>query len=509
MTPLPRLATWDRIIDAVLVVSSSVLQAIALAFAAFATRDAFGAIHAGHALAIETVLQLAVSGLVTAACLFLSRYRAEALGQSYAISLRRALYQQIAQLPKSRHEKRRVGALSLRFVGDLSAARLWFGRGLPSVCSAVVVIPGAAFILYSLDPALAVSGVAAFGLSLLLAAAMAWHLEHRHRRLRRRRANIAISMIERIAIAPELDLMGRTDRELQKLDTQGASLRNDALARRGRVVSLQAILQLGVAFASLFMLWQAGQTDIAPAIVAACLAVMALIALPLQNLASAWDYYCAWRVAREKAQRLLSEPTVKRGFANQTNAKVIDLTGEIDGTPVTFVARPNRISELTGPSASKLARCIAGFDTYEGIEVRYGEQQILPRIAFVGDAHVGLQGSLRRSATLMCQKRPSNSRIAKVIQELGLSDLLMAPEGLDQRVAENGHGLTSDQTLRLDLARAVLGKAEVVVIASIRWTACRHHKAELLATFQKLSTATIILADASAPSNMHENSRVI
>lgn len=509
MTSLPRLATRDRIIDAVLVVSSSVFQAIALAFAAFATRDAFGAIHAGHALAIETVLQLAISGVVGAACLFLSRYRAEALGQSYAISLRRVLYQQIAQLPKSRHERRRVGALSLRFVGDLSAARRWFGRGLTSVCAAAIVIPGAAFILYSLDPALAVSGVAAFGLSLLLAAALAWHLEHKHQRLRRRRANIAISIIERIAIAPELDLMGRTDRELQKLDTQGVSLRNDALARRGRVVSLQAILQLGVAFAGLVMLWQAGQADIAPAIVAACLAVMMLIALPLQNLASAWDYYCAWRVAREKAQRLLSEPTVKRSIAKQTNTIGIGVTGELDGTPVDFVARPNSISEVRGPYASKLARCIAGFDTYEGIAVRYGDQQSPQKIAFIGDAHIGLQGSLRRSATLMCRKRPSDRRIAKVLGHFGLTDLLMATEGLDQRVAENGHGLTSDQTLRLDLSRAVLGKAEVVVINSIRWTACRHNKAELLATFQKLSSATILLADEFAPSKVHKKSKVI
>ncbi len=509
MTPLPRLATRDRIIDAVLVVSSSVFQAVALAFAAFATRDAFGAIHAGHALAIETVLQLAGSGVGTAACLFLCRYRAEALGQSYAISLRRALYQQIAKLPKSRHERRRVGALSLRFVGDLSAARIWFGRGLPSVCSAAVIIPGAAAILFYLNPVLAVSGMAALGLTLLLAAAMAWHLEHRHRRLRRRRASIAISMIERIAIAPELDLMGRTDRELQKLDTQGATLRHDALARRGRVVGLQAILQLGVAFVSLLMLWQAGQTGIAPATVAACLAVMALIALPLQNLASAWDHHCAWRVAREKAQRLLSEPTVNRNVAQQTDAVVINVTGKLDEAPFTFVAKPNRTSELTGPYASKLARCIAGFDTYEGIEVRYGEHQIPPKLALIGDVHIGLQGSLRRSATLMCRKRPSDRRIAKVLRLLGLSDLLMAPEGLDQRIAENGHGLSSDQTLRLDLARAVLCEAEVVVISSIRWAACRHQQAELLAAFQELSSATIILADDHVTSNLNENSKVI
>ncbi|SDX77550.1 ATP-binding cassette, subfamily B [Ruegeria halocynthiae] len=505
MNPLPRLATRDRIIDAVLVVSCGIVQAIALALAAFATRDAFSALHAGEALALNTVLQLAISGGVAAACLLLSRYRAEALGQSYAISLRHMLYRQIARLPKSRHEERRVGALSLRFVGDLSAARLWFGRGLPDVLSAALVLPGAVIILYFLDPALAITGIASLSGALLIMGLLAWHLGRRHQKLRHNRANIAISMIERIAIAPELDLMGRTDRELRKLDKQGASLRKDALARRGRTTSLQAVLQLGVALSGLLMLWQASQFGIAPATVAASLSVLALIALPLQNLAGAWDQYCAWSVARAKAERLLSEPKIVRTVSSQGKPLGVNVTGEFEGTPVSLDARSCSTSTLTGRYAVSIARNIAGLDTNEGIAVLYGGQEKAPKVAFVGDDHIGLQGSLRRSASLMCLKRPSDQNITEVMTSFGLTELLLADRGLDQRLAENGNGLLPCQTLRIDLVRAVLGNAEIVVIASIRWASCQHDHAKLLDTLRKLSSATIILVEEVALPDMKQS----
>ncbi len=509
MKLLPGLATRDRIIDAVLVVSSSILQAGALAIGAFATRDAFAALHGGNVLAVETVAQLALAGVVAALCPLISQYRAEALGQSYAISLRQVLYRKIARLPKSRHEERRLGALSLRFVGDLSAARLWFGRGLPDVWSAAVVIPGAGAILYALSPTLAISGLSALGFSVALMAALAWHLRRRHRNLRSRRASIAISMIERIAIAPELDLMGRTGRELRRLKTQGASLRDDALARRGRTASLQATLQLGVALAGLLMLWQASQTGIAPATVAACLSVIALVAIPLQKLAGAWDQYCAWRVAREKAERLLSEPEVRRKATPCTGPIAVEITGEVDQTPIAFRAERGTASALTGKHALIIARCIAGLDRRAGINVRFSGQDKAPKVAFVGDEHIGLQGSLRRSASLMCRRRPGDRKISEIMRRFGLSDLLSAPRGLDQRLAENGNGLLPHQTLPLDLARAVLGRADVIVIASVRWELCKSHQADLLATLRALSSATIILVGETIPLNLEENSKVV
>ncbi|MCK0096942.1 ABC transporter ATP-binding protein/permease [Yoonia sp. F2084L] len=501
MSTSPTLATRDRVIDAVLVVSCGIAQAAALAVCAFATRDAFAALHTGGGLAIHTMLALAAAGIVAAICLLLSRRRAESLGQSYAIALRHALYKQIARLPKSRHDERRVGALSLRFVGDLSAARLWFGRGLPDVLSASVVLPAAVAILFALDPTLATAGLIPLGAALVVMVLAAWHLERRHRKLRHRRASIAIAMIERIAIAPDLDLMGRTSRELRALDGQGASLRDDAVARRGRTAGLQAILQIGVALSGLTMLWLASRNGIAPATVAASLSVLALIAMPMQDLGSAWDKYCAWRVAREKAQRLLNEPVMRRRSRSKAGPVSVTLTGMYRGKPVKVDANRGEVTKLTGASSHTLARLIAGLDASNSVDVRFDGQAQRPRIAHIGDDHLGLQGSLRRSATLMSRKRPTDKRIAQTLTAFGLETLLSAPQGLDQRMSENGKGLTAAQSLRLELARVVLGKCDVIVIASSRWSA-EPDQNSLIETLRGMTPATIIIAQTAVSSTI-------
>ncbi|MBY5935073.1 hypothetical protein KUV51_18860 [Tateyamaria omphalii] len=508
MRPLPSLATRDRVTDAVLVVSCGIAQAAALAVAAFATRDAFAALHAGHVLQVVTIVELTLSAVVAALCQLQSRCRGEALGQSYAIALRRALYAQIARLPKARHDARRVGALSLRFVGDLSAARMWFGRGLPDVLTAAVVLPGAVFILFSLDPILAGFGLMPLGLALGVMAGTAWHLERRHRQLRRRRANIAISMIERIAIAPELDLMGRTEKELRGLDEQGAALKVDAVARRGRTVGLQSILQMGVGLSGLAILWLASRSGIAPAVVAASLSVLALVALPLRDLGVAWDHYCAWRVAREKARNLLAEPTVRRQSAQHSVPIGVRLIGRIEDNPVDFSTVGGTIARLEHENAAQLARIVAGLDHVEGVDLQFDGQIQTPRVSFIGDDHVGLQGSLRRSATLSAVKRPKGATIRKTLRAFGLGALLASPRGLDQRIAENGRGLTAAQTLRLDLARAALGKADIVVISSLRWQADADQDA-LLTTLRRFVPATVILAQSSLPCGAAEKQKVI
>ena len=501
MRTLPPFATWDRALSAVLVVGCGIMQAAALAVAAFATRDAFVALHSRKPLAFQTVLELAVAGAIAAFCLFLSRREAESLGQSYAIALRRVLYKHIASLPKSRHGQRRTGALSLRFVGDLSAARLWFGRGLPDVLTAVVALPGAVAIMVSLDASLALVALVPLGLSMVLMAALAWHLEQRHHQLRKRRASIAISMIERIAIAPELDLMGRTGKELRALDEQGAALSADAVARRGKTVGLQATSQAGVALAGLTVLWVASNGTATPAIVAASLSVLALVAMPLQDLAAAWDRYCAWSVAREKAQRLLDEPALTRITGRGEKLVGVRLTGTYNIT-----ADAGTVTRLNSPCAAKLAHVIAGLDNDPNLHVGFGEIEA-PQIAFIGDTHIGLQGSLRRSVTLSTRNRPNDTEISYVLSAFGLGEMLDAPRGLNQRLAENGKGLDASQTLRLDLVRAVLGHARLIVIASLRWTA-EPKQAALLETLQRLCPATIILAEAVNHSNSCENSKV-
>lgn len=508
MSPLPAFASEGRKLYAAFVVGAGITQAVALAIATFATRDAFALLHTGLPLTPQVALALALSALLAATALMASRRMGETLGQSYAIDLRRVLYNQIAHLPKARHETRRLGALALRFVGDLSAARLWFGRGLPDVLAACVILPGAVFTLFMLDARLASWALLPLGGALLIMAVTAWHLEQRHRALRKHRANIAISMIERIAIAPELDLMGRTDKELRALDKQGRTLKQDAVARRGRTAGLVAILQVGIALSGLMVLWRASVLGTSPASVAASLSMLGLVALPLQNLGAAWDQFCAWRVAREKALRLLAEPTLERHAGARPEPVELCLTGMLNGAPVSVQAPAGQVSHLNHPQASALARIMAGLDRVSELTLRFNGESRLPALCYIGDTHICLQGSLRRNVCLNASRRPSDRRIKPVLTAFGLDGLLAHPEGLDQRIAANGGGLSADQTLRLDLARAVLSKAEVIVISSLRWSSNRQ-RSELLKTLRRQCSATIIICVTAPVPSLHTDPKAL
>lgn len=425
MIALPPLATRDRVIDVAFVVCCGIGQAAAATLAAFATRDAFAALHGGGGPDSRTLVELAGAGLLAAVCLYGAHRRSEALGQSYANALRHRLYRHIAALPKALHERRRVGSLSLRFVGDLSAARLWFGTGLPDVLTALVVLPSAAAILFTLDPALAPTGVAPIGAALIVMIAVAWHLEARHKFLRTRRASIAIAMIERITRSPELDLMGRTDRELRSLDKQGMALRQDAVERRSRTAGLQAILQVGTAFAGLALLWRAGQTGAAPGTVAASLAVLALIALPLQNLAVAWDRYCAWRVARGKALRLLATPTIERVSTLAEACTSIEVTGTVNGQAISQIFPSGGVSSLSDPGGSALARHIAGLDRSDHLQLEANVFQLFKQhgdALLVGDRDGGAR---ERELQARIHQNLSDIRdvIAREIQMVGEEEI--------------------------------------------------------------------------------------
>ncbi|MEO0989779.1 MAG: hypothetical protein AAFX00_02395 [Pseudomonadota bacterium] len=496
MTPLPPLTENGRIVDAAIVVVCGVGQAAALAFATFATRDAFVALHGGGMPSIATLAEFGMAGLVAAACVQIARVRAEALGQSYAIALRRVIYAHIAGFSKSRHAARRLGAYALRFVGDMSAARLWYGRGLPRAVSAMIVLPGAFLVLWALDARLALAAVPPLIVALIVMAGLAAQLEARHRSLRGKRANLAIAMMERIAVSPELDLLGRTNRELKSLDKTGATVRQNAVARVGRAAALQTVLQVGLAVGAVAILWVSGVEGLPTGTAAAGLSLLALLAMPLQDVGEAWDQFCAWRVARSRAEALLSQPSTPRNPRSRGGPATVDVSGKLNGTDQRLSVASGACITLDGAEAGNLAKAIAGLDRPTGLQVTYNGQKKLPVCAYIGDTHVGLQGSLRRSATLMCRKRPKDDRVAETLAAFGLSEVLERVGGLDGRIGEAGRTLSAAETLRLDLARASLGRAELVVIDSGRWHSmpAAHDLASLL---QKRHPTTLILAGRS------------
>ncbi|WP_165390190.1 ABC transporter ATP-binding protein [Thalassococcus sp. S3] len=469
MTHVPAPLSEGRARSVALVAAIGILQGIAMGIAAFATRDAFAALHQAQSQRPLTLAILVGAGVAVALLRVLARARAESLGQHYAKSLRHRLYDHIAGMSESDLAKRRTGALSLRFVGDLSAARGWVGLGITRLVSAVVVLPGAALVLYLLNPYLALAASLPVAASLLLAFGLAIGLEHYHRRLRSRRARIAINMMERIAQAPDLDLAGRTGKELEVLDENGDRLRQQATARVTRSSLLRAIPQIGAALGGVAILWAAARPDIAAAEAAAALAMLGILMLPLQELAGVWDRYCGWRVAREKCGKLLAQPSTRRLSERQgrpvsvtlDNAKLRALTvnAVLPAGSLTFVSGPN------GSGKSSLAAMVAGLSPPEQGHVLYDEGRVaLPSVAYVPDRPAMLRGSLRRSLSLGLSPRPSRRKTDRVAQQMGLGGLLSRIGGIDGSLPSGASVISNGEALRIALARAILSRADLIVV---------------------------------------------
>ena len=458
-----------RATSAAFIFAALIGQALALGLAAIATRDAFVALRGEGDEILAPVILLGVAGLGVAALQYLARVEAERLGYSFAQTLRSALYLQYARMPASEIARRRLGALSLRFVGDLTAARGWAGTGMTRAAAAVVILPAAAICLWHLNPPLALIAAPPVLLSLCLAVAIGWRQEQRHRGLRKQRARIASSMMERVAMAPQLDLLGRTRKEVATLEGRNAELAMLALCRIRPSTLMRALPDIGVAFAGALMFLAAARSGVDAADVAGALAALAILARPLRDLGGAWDKYCAWRVAREKCEAILNAPVMERprgSRAKPTSLYVENLV--VNGQPaLSFETGEAGVHHLARPVEPGVIEALAILDEPEKGRVMYlnpngGVRR--PRLSLITATAPILSGSLRRSLTLGASTRPSDRQINRVARAYGFDVALRRMGGVEGRIGENGEGLRPNEVLRLLITRAAITAPNFVLV---------------------------------------------
>lgn len=451
-----------------LVGALGILQAVATGIAAFATRDLFQALHMGTT---PPVLALITLGAASSSVVWLrvwSRVRGERLGQSYAAAWRQKLFAHLTCLPLSAIENRRQGALGLRFVGDLSAMRNWLGEALPRILSSLFVLPGAALTLYWLDPALAYAAMPPIFASLAIALVMAPRLGPAHADLRRRRADLAIAMMERVSVASELALSGRRRKEMRNLAKDSAALARSAITWRAVASSLSGLPETGAALAAIGIFWTTSHLGLAASQAAAGLAVLGILLMPLRELTGAWNRYCAWRIAIEKCRRILDLPKLHEFKVEDESPMPVIFEGvRFRDIRLDLAIAPGNvigISGLPGSGKSSILRLAAGLERPDKGCVHYGHEGVRPRTLHIGASTPILQGSLRRALSLGIKPRPSDPTILSTAEAIGLAPLIARLDGLDGRLAEAGRNLAASECLRVHVCRAVLARPGLLLI---------------------------------------------
>lgn len=462
---------------------TAVGQALAAGTAAFATRDVFQALHQpGAAAPLLPLLVLLLAGVVIAALRISGRSLAERVGQDYVIALRHLLFAHLLRMPAGALAARRTGALAIRFVGDLAAARNWVGLGLARIVAALVVVPGSIIALVLLSPQLAAAAAVPLAVGIGVMIGVAVRMAPVHRQLRGRRAKLAIAIMERAPAAPELRLMGRDRSELKALHENGFAVRRAAVARARRSELLRRLPEVGAAASAVSVLWLALNRGLPPAEAAGALAALAILVQPLRDLATVWDYRCAWVIARNHIVTLFSAPTldppdVPRASSRERAPAHLALKGIRRGAVREFdaVAEPGMKVAIIGPNGAGKSTCLAlaaGLDAADAgvVELDGRDLAAMPvaerrrSIVFVGPRSPILKGSLRRSLTLGISPRPADSDIEQTALDYGLGAVLERLGGLDGKVAEGGRNLSSGEALRLHLVRAALAKPRLLLL---------------------------------------------
>ena len=460
MTQVPRIFTKDRCGLVAAVSLSGLAEALAIGSAAFAMRDVFFALHNDNELPTGALIILTVCAVIVTVSRIANRTVAERLGHSYTISVRHLLYRHLAGQPLSQLAQRRLGALSLRFVGDLSAMHAWAGKGLTHAITAAIVLPAAALTLWTINPTLASAAASPFLLLCIVMIIAAIVLGPIHRPLRSYRAQIAINMIERISIAPLLDRMRRTYRELKVLDQKGQELSDLAVKRVKILTAIHNLPEIGLSMAGVMLLWHAFQHDVAAAEVAASLAILAILITPLRTLASVWDRYSAWRIAQQKLAATLASPsTQRRPQKAQGAAEIIFDSASLRGISANLTITAGATVLITGPSGSgksTFLRLAAGLEKPDQGILMYGKKINAPRTVIVGANGPILQGSLRRALSLGAGKRPDDDIIETVAHQMGLTSLLNRVGGLSGRISAEGNSISDGEAVRIHLARAMI-----------------------------------------------------
>ncbi|MFE8101464.1 ABC transporter ATP-binding protein [Brenneria goodwinii] len=476
MTP-PGIFDDGRGRQIVVLVVLALMQALALAAIAVATRAAFSAINDGS-LPAQWPLMLAGAGLALAILRPTFRVYAERLGQDYACAVRLALFEHAARSPASALARRRKGYLILRFVGDISALKGWPGLGLPRLIESGIVLPAAIAVLFWLEPVFGLIGLAVTVAMLVALSPAGCRLIDLERRLRARRARLAADMAERLPLAPALDMLGRRRREAALIRRRSRDLMETALAARIGSEAIVALPEALAGIAGAAILWFGTIRGLPASMLAAGLATLGLTIAPMRDLTGNVRRVARWRVARENLARALSGPqrparAVKRLDVRAFTLDIAALPLGGDAPLDLHVAAGGRVILPPGTDMEALARVLSGVEPVEkgrvllqGVDITGVSPGTLRRgVSVLTAAPVVLRGSLRRVLTLGLSDRPQDEAILRRLKIKGLDGVLASLGGLDRHIAEGAQDVAPTGRFALSALRAALERPALILVA--------------------------------------------
>lgn len=483
----PNVFAANRRFPLLVVICSSLLQAMLAVAIAFSMRDVFAAFSLIHNdindLPWKAIAVILCASVFIVFLRILEKCVAEHLSQLFVKELRIALYNQISRMPYEAISEHKIGSLQIRFIGDLTAIKNWIGIAIPSLIGAICLLPALLYLLYSLHPNLAIAGSIAAITSVVLMQVLSPQLRSAHQRLRENRGNLASFVSSRLEQANYLRILGLRKKITGQIKVRSDNVRSSAMNKAAFVNGFKSIPELSLQLLALGCLSSAMLLQMSAAEGAIILAILAIFQRPLQDLAGFWDKRHAYCISRKKCQQILNSKSMTAGKKQKIDANadlqlnVAQITQRSIPFPA-FTCSSGDVVQISGGSAtgkSSFLHMLVGLSLPEKGRIEFNGLTANQLNEYIRNQTIYFQGSniavfnstLRSSLILGISHKVSEERIYASIRKAGINETIEKIGGIDAKVKENGKNLSTTDINRIGLCRLLLTRAPFVFVDDI------------------------------------------
>jgi ATP-binding cassette subfamily B protein/subfamily B ATP-binding cassette protein MsbA len=480
-------------------------------------------------------IMLAATLIILAAITIRAAIFSSAVATRIEADLRRLVYAHIQRLPLGFFDQSRQGDLIALMTWEVTRLSSFVSGTLTGVPAALLTATGAAVILFTIDPMIALAVpllVPAYYIALKL-------IGRRLRGLatRRQEAEAAIyaAAEQDLAILPATKAFAREATRLAAYEARLEEAR-DLSYREARVYAgMGPTLSLITAIAAVALVLTAGRSvaseAMTPSELFSFLLYAALLTRPVGSLANLYGQLQTAKGTLARLQRVLGEPE-EEGYAAQGRLEACRGAISLRGVSFSYQGRegtlrdinldiaPGEIVALTGENGAGKSTIVnlilglympqVGLIAIDGIDIATLELRHLRTLTgYVPQRPLLFNGSVRENIVFGRDgvSEEGVEKVASLAQAMHFISAL--PDGFETEIGDNGVKLSGGQRQRIALARALLCDPPILILDEATWMYDLEGEAAFVAQCREALAGRTVIIITHRPASLALADRII
>lgn len=453
------------------------------------------AIPAGQAGDYSLLTRYALYMLILAAvglCFALvAQYFASRASMGFGTNLRRGLYAHINSLSQADVDKFGAPSLMTRLVGDTTQCQQGVAMFIRLVTRAPFVVIGSIIMAVSIAPALSLVFI---GASLLIAVVLYFVMSRSFRSYGVARGlldDVSLSVRENLNGVRVIRAFSRGEREKAEFNDKNDKMTALSIAI-GKISNLTNPASYAIVNAAVILvLWLGGKQvyagNLTQGAVIALINYLTQIMIALAVLANLVVTFSRASASAKRINEVFATPVTKRGGDGATpdysapaiEAKNLDFSYSGSGkntlSDINFTLKKGQTLGIvggTGSGKSTLVQLIAGLYEISGGSLKlfghdvyeYTTAERTHMIGYAMQKSVLFSGTVKSNLLWRKQDASDEELVAALKTAQAYEFVIKKPGGLDEPVSEGGNNFSGGQKQRLNVARALVGSPDILIL---------------------------------------------